>query len=417
MPLAIAEWRLVVYDAPDLMRDTWHAIRVGLMVLLGLAAIVAVYRYVDERSSSDGGYTVFARFDDVQGLIPKSRVAVAGIPIGFIESIRLEGSRARVDIQINGDVPLYTDARVAVRSVSLLGERMLAINPGTPGSETLLEGDEIKVALEGVSTDDVLVTVGEIAESLKKVTTQFERAFGSDEAGNRMDAALLSLTEALEAINRTVQTNEESVGNILANIELATRDVSEILHARRDDIDRGVAEVDDTIVAIRNAAEELDAVLEDVHEVTERTARGEGTIGRLTQDDTLIDEVEGIAEGIGDIVGGISRLRTIVELRSEYNFLAKHLQDLLFASTSAARGALFLASSGRRPSRKRKRYPDSCAPEPAHSRRTRHLPRNPNYPYRCASIQRNARQADLFCNVSLRHHGVHRWPRHGLALL
>ena len=312
------------------------------MVVLGLAAIVAVYRFVDERASPNEGYTVFARFEDVQGLILKSRVLVAGIPVGYIESIALEGQRARVDIRIDGEIPLYKDARVAMRSVSLLGERMLAINPGTTGNQPLVDGDEIVVASEGVSTDDVLVTVSEIAESVKKVTAQMERAFGTDEAGDRMNNSLVQLSEALEAINRTVQTNEESVGHILQNIELVTRDLSEVINARRDDIDRGVAEVDDTIIAIRAAAEELDRVLQDVHEVTDRTAKGEGTIGRLTQDDTLIDEVEGIAEGIGDIVGGISRLRTIVELRSEYNFLANTFKTYFSLKLQPREGRYFL---------------------------------------------------------------------------
>jgi ABC-type transporter Mla subunit MlaD len=67
------------------------------MVVLGLIVTFAVYRYVDERSSTDAGYGVYAYFDDVQGLVAKSRVLVAGIPVGYISSIRLDGTRARVD--------------------------------------------------------------------------------------------------------------------------------------------------------------------------------------------------------------------------------------------------------------------------------------------------------------------------------
>ena len=63
-------------------------------------------------------------------------------------------------------------------------------------------------------------------------------------------------------------------------------------------------------------------MLADTHEVTGRLARGEGTVGRLTSDETLIDEVEGAAEGVNNLVGGLARLRTVVELRSEYNFFA-----------------------------------------------------------------------------------------------
>ena len=70
------------------MRETWNAARVGLMVVLGLIVTFAVYRYVDERASTESGYGVYAYFDDVQGLIAKSRVLVAGIPVGYISTIR-----------------------------------------------------------------------------------------------------------------------------------------------------------------------------------------------------------------------------------------------------------------------------------------------------------------------------------------
>ncbi len=46
--------------------------------------------------------------------------------------------------------------------------------------------------------------------------------------------------------------------------------------------------------------------------MTARLNRGEGTLGRLSKDEKLINEVEGTVENIGDFVGGISRLQTIV---------------------------------------------------------------------------------------------------------
>lgn len=322
------------------MRDTWKAAKVGLMVLAGIVATVLVYRYVDERSSGEEGYEVYALFDDAQGLITKSRVVIAGIPIGYIERISLEGAQARVDIHINDDVELHTDATVAMRSVSILGESVLVVDPGTVGSPRLPPGGRIGNVREQVSTDEILANVNDIANNVKAVTAQLERSFGTDEAGQRMESALRNLSEALEGVNRTIQRNESVVNNtlsnvesttaaagprivrILDNVESATANVRDIMANNRDDLDSAVGQVDETVASIRQASDQLNTVLEDVGEVTSRTARGEGTIGRLTSDETLIDEVEGAAEGVNNLVGGLARLQTIVELRSEYNFLA-----------------------------------------------------------------------------------------------
>jgi phospholipid/cholesterol/gamma-HCH transport system substrate-binding protein len=320
----MAVWVRFDYDSAGSMRETWNAARVGLMVVLGLIVTFAVYRYVDERSSTDSGYGVYAYFDDVQGLVAKSRVLVAGIPVGHISSIRLEGDRARVDLRIEGSIILYEDARVTMRSLSLLGERALVIRPGTP------------------SLPEIMVTVNDIAQSVKKITAQMERAFGTEEAGDRMQSALRNLSDALENIKQVTDEAGPRIVHIMENVELATNDLSEIIHKRKGDIDRGVAEVDDTIASIHRAAEQLNAVLEDVKEVTGRTARGEGTIGRLTQDEALIDEVEGVAEGLNNFVGGLNRLRTIVELRSEYYALSNAFKTYFSIYLKPREGRYFL---------------------------------------------------------------------------
>jgi hypothetical protein len=109
------------------MKETYNAAKVGLLVLVTLVASIAIYRFVDEGSRGDEGYVAYAVFDDVQGLVEKSRVVVAGIPVGMIEKIRLQGDRARVDIRIQAGVKLYRDATVAQRSASLLGETLLVV--------------------------------------------------------------------------------------------------------------------------------------------------------------------------------------------------------------------------------------------------------------------------------------------------
>ena len=342
------------------MGDLWKAARVGLMVLVGLGAVFFAYRYVQETAGGEEGMRAYALFDDAQGLIPKSQVVIAGIPIGRIEKISLAGDQARVDISIYPDVLIMQDASVKLRAVSLLGEKVLDINPGTVGEPLLEDGGQIRVAREAVSTDELLATAQDIANSVRAVTTQLERSFGTDEAGQRMESALRNLSEALEAVNRTIQTNEVTVTETLRNIEATTEaggprlvaalenieritdDVRQIMEARRGDIDGALEQTDETVASIRQASERLEEVLSDVRVVTDRTARGEGTLGRLTSDETLIDEVEGVAEGLNDIIGGIGRLQTIVELRSEYNLLANTFKTYFSLRLQPREGRYFL---------------------------------------------------------------------------
>ena len=58
--------------------------------------------------------------------------------------------------------------------------------------------------------------------------------------------------------------------------------------------------------------------------ITGRLKEGEGTAGQLLTDDTIANNVEDITEDVG-VRRGVTRLQTLVGLRTEYNYLAKHL--------------------------------------------------------------------------------------------
>jgi len=328
------------------MRTSIQAAKVGLMVAIGLVVTYGVYQYVEERATGDDGYRVYALFDDVQGLIPKSRVLIAGLAVGRIENIGLDGSQARVDISVRADVALYDDAQVAMRATSLLGESVLVIAPGGSG-ERVREGGRIAVAEDSGGLGGMMRNMEAISGSLRAVSAQLERSFGTDEGGARLESALRNLSESLAAVNRTIHVNEEFINSairnvsdttvqagprivrILENVEVATQDVRRIIANNRDGLDSALGNVDGTVDSIRRASEQLETVLSEVHQVTARTAEGEGTLGRLTSDEHLIDEIEGVVEGIDDIVGGYARLQTIVELRSEYNLLANTFKSYL----------------------------------------------------------------------------------------
>jgi phospholipid/cholesterol/gamma-HCH transport system substrate-binding protein len=69
-----------------------------------------------------------------------------------------------------------------------------------------------------------------------------------------------------------------------------------------------------------------ESTVSNVQDITRKINEGEGTIGRLVNDDALIRDVEEIVDDAGDFVDRITRLRAQVGLRSEYNFRASSLK-------------------------------------------------------------------------------------------
>src|SRR6266550_7063119 len=117
------------------MRQTFtKAFLVGLLVAVcGGAFLVAFTFFKKGGYGEKDSYLVYAYFNDASGLTWKSRVQIAGIQVGEVEKVRLEGDRARLDIRIKNDIVMRQDACFTKRLPSpLLPDALLDVALGNP---------------------------------------------------------------------------------------------------------------------------------------------------------------------------------------------------------------------------------------------------------------------------------------------
>ncbi len=319
-----------------------QAAKVGIFLVLSAVLIYVVYRTVSKEYGPGGGYVVHAYLKDATGLATHSRVTIAGIPVGTIDSITLEENKARINVKMKPDVALYDNATIGKKSALVLGESVIVITAGTENYRQLHDGDEIKTVIEYTEPGDVLAEVKEIADRVKQVAEQLANAIGTEKGGENMKAILQNLADATDAMNRTIRENralinetikninqitvqgQPEIAKILDNVRQITEDVRALTAANQEG--KG-GDVRETVQNLNRASRSLESALNHIDSIAARTDRGEGTIGRLTKDETLINEVQGVAEGVNDYVGSLSRLQTIVGLRADYNFLANTVKS------------------------------------------------------------------------------------------
>jgi phospholipid/cholesterol/gamma-HCH transport system substrate-binding protein len=329
------------------MRRFTLAAKVGAFTVAMLVAGYFIYRFVNKTAGSGAGYTVFVRMADASGIAQRSQVRVAGIPVGAIGTIKLEGERARIDMRIKPDVPLYEDAAVMKRSSSLLGEYYLAIAPGTEGRRRLKDGDEIRRVIEATTTDDILRQVASMAEKINRVAEALANSVGTEQGQENMRATLQNLAEVTDALNQTVRENRETIHSILSQVEgitargapevdrilentrIVTENVRELVSKSEPGKQAQPGEIRETVEKVNRASSSLEKTLANLEAVSGRLERGEGTLGKLTKDEKLINEVQGVAEDVGEFVGGISRLQTIVSLRTDFQFRSQTVKSFV----------------------------------------------------------------------------------------
>jgi phospholipid/cholesterol/gamma-HCH transport system substrate-binding protein len=349
------------------MRWLTNAVTVGILAVGAAVGLYFAIAFVTQFDAG-GGYRLWALMDDARGLVSRSRVLMAGIPIGAIDALQLEGGKAKVTVRIRPDIVLYCDATAAKEATSLLGEYNISLTPGIDTSCVLKDGDQIVNVIQSTSIDQVVQRAGTMAVDLQRIAEQVSGVvddvrqisrsaadvFGTPEGQAQLQRTLDNISQVTDAIRELVDDNKEvvgatlgtwerisaqaepEVGGILDNVRQLTEDLQSLVSEGRDDVGEGLGSVRTSLATLQSALERLDRTLGTVEETVTDVADGQGTVGRLLTDDTLINEVEGFVERANDVVidaadfvGSLTRLQTLVGLRTEYNFFANSMKTYI----------------------------------------------------------------------------------------
>ena len=328
------------------MQSFWTPVRVGLVVAAAAVAFGLALYFIGGSIGRDRTYSVYAMFEDATGLGVRSRVQIAGIPIGQVDRIELDQAtaRAKVWLKIKQQYPLHRNATITKRSESILGDFLLDLTPGTPNQPLLKDGDEIRNVIRQTGMGEVFSQLSKIAGDIGAVTENMRKILGGDEGENNLRAIVENLTSITEGIEGIIARGEDRVDAILGNVQSFTgnlktigaggqQDMLDILRNTRDataearDIlktigtvvgSQDTGELKKSVGSVRSSMEKLDASLANVREITEKINKGEGTVGRLVNDDKLAKNLEKATSSLNDLFGGIGQLKIELQERNEF---------------------------------------------------------------------------------------------------
>jgi len=335
------------------VRRSWASLTVGALVLVVAAISYLLIRSTSERGASSRGVEVWALFHDASGLFEKSRVQTAGISVGEISGRELDQKTAlaKVTVRMHPGITLYENAVVSKKSASLLGEYYLEIDPGTPFAEVggqrrerrkLEDGNQIKNVREPVAMGEIMDNVGsllpilhDILEDVRKLTSGTIRDIAENindliESNSDVLERLLNRMDVIAANVEGITTTEAAdVKQSIKNVRDITESIKSLVGTTQGQVAGTGNKVQGSIDRLQTTLDNLDKSMRNIESITEHIDNGKGTIGQLVNDDTIARNVEDITENAGTFIRGLTKLQTIVGLRTEYNVLASTVKNYL----------------------------------------------------------------------------------------
>ncbi len=338
--------------------------KVGLLVILGTAAAIFMVTTLGGGPSSSGYVRVHGYFDDVTGLAVKSQVMTAGIAVGQVQTIELVDGRAKVELTVRKDLNLRegieqpngtwkNGATLTKKQASFIGDFFLEVTPGNEG-RALEDGDEVKNIIVPLGIDQMLERFDAIAEDIQTVTDSLSTVFGGPEGQRKIQALLDNLTEITVTLNQFVGENSDKVDRILTNAERVSGDIRDLTADGSDsvqtilrdtetivaeiryivgqsssDLQSGLGTLKGTLSRLQSTLDSLNYSLQNIQDITDKVNEGEGTLGELVNNPAIAQKTEQILTDAEELLGGITRLKTIIDLRSEYHANAQQLKNIV----------------------------------------------------------------------------------------
>jgi phospholipid/cholesterol/gamma-HCH transport system substrate-binding protein len=246
------------------------AISISVILLMLLAAFRA-----QDLPLIGGGDRYTAAFTEAGGLKPEDEVRIAGVRVGKVESVELDGDHVKVTFRVKTDSKFGTESAAAIKVKTILGAMYLSLEPA--GNGQLEESDEIPVE-RTTSPFDVVEAFSGLAETAQEIDTD-QLAAGmttlADLTRNTPEEFRGALA-GVSALSANIAAKNDQINTLLTNLDRVTTVLSDrdqdiiklmqdsdvlfqALVARRD-------AVHDLLVATSTLSTELTALVRDTRE-------------------------------------------------------------------------------------------------------------------------------------------------------
>jgi len=303
--------------------------RVGIFVLLGLIILTYfTFRVSKLWLIAESGYKLTVDFESAAGIEPKSNVKMAGVPIGKVEEIRLVGNRARLVLRIRPEYGVPADSVGVIQSQGFLGERYLELVPGK-APRLLSDGENVARTESPPNMDALVKKLDAIGDDIKKFTTSISESFGTEEGKQSLKRIIANIDKmtgdlatissgSKEDIRATIanlrafsETLKEETPGLVAKLERMSDDVTGVVGENRENLK-------ESIENLKAASAKLDNTLDHAGKVLAKIDRGEGTLGKLVNDNTAHNSITETLEGINRYVRKTEQLKTYFDYRLEW---------------------------------------------------------------------------------------------------
>ncbi|MGB3608594.1 MAG: MlaD family protein [Psychroserpens sp.] len=270
-------------------------IKTAILVISGILLLVFLFNYLKGENLLESDNTFYTEFD-YNALSSSSPVTVKGNAVGKIREIKynFDTGKTRVEFTVDDNLSFSKQSTVRLYKTGLMGGNALELIIREEG-EQAKSGDYLKSTVEEGLVEKLTENFESVSQDLDVTLKSADtllinlNSLVVDDSENGVKNAIAELNKTMKSfqnlsysINKIVTKNDEKLGSMLNNFDSISKDLAIVTNDLKD-------------VKLSQTMAELDRTLGSVNAIIANIENGNGSMGKLLNDDGLYTNLEGAA--------------------------------------------------------------------------------------------------------------------------
>lgn len=288
-------------------------IKAGIIALFAIASFILIFQYMKGKSIFTTDNVFYAKYDNVEGLGPSSKVSINGLKVGQVDKIIPVTSKDGkiyflVRLIVDNDFSFSKKSTVEIFEPGLMSGKEMKINLDYTGPKAV-DGDTLQGAFKLSMLNSLSSQVGPVKDQISEVLKRVDSLANSankvlDERNRQEIRALLAnlnttvagFENASKSANSLLANNDPRLQKILDNANVAVVSANTAVGKYGKLAESIDAQKLNTTIA------SLDATVNKLNGVISGIDRGEGSLGKLAKDEQLYNNLEQATKNLNDLV-------------------------------------------------------------------------------------------------------------------
>ena len=275
-------------------------VKTAILILGCVAIFIFGFSFLKGTSLLDNSTQAYALYDDVEGLVLGANVTINGMKVGKVNSIDFDENyeQIKVGFSIRNDLSFSGESIAQLYEAGLIGGKAIAILTKYDATNEVKDGDILPSEIKPGLTELVNQQIAPLQSKIEGLLTSADSLFAgvsnvlNYKTQNNLKLALESLTVSIQNVssltnnmNTLVEENRKNFSGTMNNLQKTTKNLNQLTDSLNQ-------------IPLNTTFKNLEQTSEDLKILISRMESGEGTAGKLLNDDQLYNKLLGSSEAL-----------------------------------------------------------------------------------------------------------------------